>query len=157
MRNVASRSSQHSKMFGQPASWQTVCRPSRLTSSCSSVYCGPIRARVLIHSGFRSIGVAALRTSNRNNLRPSGAGAAGAGAAAVAGAADAASGRAPETGWRGLWVTRPLYAGRGDEPNGVGPGAAGWDRVSAQRDGATDGEPDGVSSVIRRPGSGLAG
>ena len=30
MRKVASRSSQHSKMLGQPASWQTVCRPSRL-------------------------------------------------------------------------------------------------------------------------------
>ena len=28
MRKVASRSSQHSKMLGQPASWQTVCRPS---------------------------------------------------------------------------------------------------------------------------------
>jgi hypothetical protein len=27
IRNVASRSSQHSKMFGQPASWQTVCKP----------------------------------------------------------------------------------------------------------------------------------
>ena len=31
MRNVASRSSQHSKMLGQPASWQTVCRPSDFT------------------------------------------------------------------------------------------------------------------------------
>src|SRR6266852_4251601 len=31
MRKVASRSSQHSKMFGQPASSQTVCRPSLRT------------------------------------------------------------------------------------------------------------------------------
>src|ERR1035438_5222851 len=31
MRKVASRSSQHSKMLGQPASSQTVCKPSRLT------------------------------------------------------------------------------------------------------------------------------
>ncbi len=37
MRKVASRSSQHSKMFGQPASSQTVCRPSRRTSVFSSV------------------------------------------------------------------------------------------------------------------------
>ena len=56
MRNVASRSSQHSKMLGQPASWQTVCSPSDFTSACSSRYSGPILARVLIHSGFFSIG-----------------------------------------------------------------------------------------------------
>ena len=74
MRKVASRSSQHSKMLGQPASWQTVCRPSDFTSFCSSVYCGPIFARVLIHSGLRSMGVSALRTSRRSSLRPSGAG-----------------------------------------------------------------------------------
>ena len=72
MRNVASRSSQHSKMLGQPASWHTVCRPSRFTRPCSSVYSGPIFARVLIHSGLRSIGVSALRTSSRSSLRPSG-------------------------------------------------------------------------------------
>ena len=47
-------------MLGQPASWQTVCSPSRFTSACSSVYCGPIRARVLIHSGLRSIGVCSV-------------------------------------------------------------------------------------------------
>ena len=74
MRNVASRSSQHSKMLGQPASWQTVCRPSDFTSRCSSRYSGPILARVLIHSGFFSIGVSALRTSSRSIRRPSGAG-----------------------------------------------------------------------------------
>ena len=73
IRKVASRSSQHSKMFGHPASWQTVCNPWLLTSSCSSRYCGPIRAVVLIHGGFFSIGVLALRTSRRNGLRPSGA------------------------------------------------------------------------------------
>ena len=72
MRKVASRSSQHSKMLGQPASWHTVCRPSDFTRFCSSVYCGPIRARVLIHSGFFSMGVWALRTSRRSSLRPSG-------------------------------------------------------------------------------------
>src|SRR6478735_3594887 len=60
-------------MLGQPASWQTVCRPSDFTRLWSSVYAGPIVARVLIHSGLRSIGVSALRTSRRRSLRPSGA------------------------------------------------------------------------------------
>ncbi len=73
MRNVASRSSQHSKMLGQPASSHTVCRPSRFTSDFSSVYAGPMRARVLIHSGFFSMGVSALRASRRSIRRPSGA------------------------------------------------------------------------------------
>ena len=41
IRKVASRSSQHSKMFGQPASSQTVCRPSLWTRVLSSVYDGP--------------------------------------------------------------------------------------------------------------------
>jgi hypothetical protein len=74
MRNVASRSSQHSKMLGHPASWQTVCSPSPFTSPWSSLYAGPILARVLIHSGFRSMGVCELRTSSRRSLRPSGLG-----------------------------------------------------------------------------------
>src|SRR5690242_3766496 len=73
MRKVASRSSQHSKMFGQPASWHTVCSPSDFTSFCSAWYSGPILARVLIHSGLRSIGVSALRTSSLSSFRPSGA------------------------------------------------------------------------------------
>src|SRR3954447_4624398 len=73
IRNVASRSSQHSKMFGQPASWQTVCSCSDFTSFCSAWYSGPIFARVLIHSGLRSIGVSALRTSSLSSFRPSGA------------------------------------------------------------------------------------
>src|SRR5450432_564387 len=60
-------------MLGQPASSQTVCRPSRLTRLLSSLYSGPITARVLIHSGLRSIGVWLLRTSRRSSLRPSGA------------------------------------------------------------------------------------
>src|SRR3978361_1016085 len=60
-------------MLGQPASSHTVCRPSRLTSPLSSLYSGPMTARVLIHSGLRSIGVCALRTSRRSSLRPSGA------------------------------------------------------------------------------------
>ena len=59
-------------MLGQPASWQTVCRPSDFTRFWSSVYCGPIFARVLIHAGLRSIGVSALRTSRRSSLRPAG-------------------------------------------------------------------------------------
>src|SRR3954453_9879905 len=57
-------------MLGQPASWQTVCSPSDLTSDWSAVYSGPILARVLIHSGLRSMGVCALRTSRRSSLRP---------------------------------------------------------------------------------------
>src|SRR3954453_10472925 len=60
-------------MLGQPASSQTVCKPSRRTKPFSSVNSGPIRARVLIHDGFFSIGVSLLRTSSRSSLRPSGA------------------------------------------------------------------------------------
>src|SRR6478735_6480328 len=60
-------------MLGQPASSQTVCSPPERTSDFSSVYCGPVRARVRIHGGLRSIGVSALRTSRRSSLRPSGA------------------------------------------------------------------------------------
>src|SRR4051794_26358233 len=59
-------------MLGQPASSQTVCRPSRRTSDFSSVYSGPVRSRVLIHSGLRSIGTWLLRTSMRSSLRPAG-------------------------------------------------------------------------------------
>src|SRR6266566_997706 len=73
IRKVASRSSQHSKMFGQPASSHTVCRPSRLTRLFSAVYSGPVRSRVLIHGGFLSMGVWLLRASRRSSLRPSGA------------------------------------------------------------------------------------
>src|ERR687884_210770 len=60
-------------MLGQPASSQTVWSPSRRTRPLSSVYSGPIRARVLIHGGFFSMGVRLLRTSSRSSLRPSGA------------------------------------------------------------------------------------
>ena len=73
IKKVASRSSQHSKIFGQAASWQTVCNPSVETRDLNFVYSGPITALVFIHSGFRSIGVCALRASIRSNLRPSGA------------------------------------------------------------------------------------
>src|SRR3954467_8485895 len=59
-------------MLGQPASSQTVCRPSRRTSDFSSVYSGPVLSRVLIHSGLRSIGTWLLRTSRRRSLRPPG-------------------------------------------------------------------------------------
>src|SRR5215213_9961163 len=61
-------------MLGQPASWHTVCSPSDFTRLCRAVYCGPMRARVLIHSGLRSIGVSALRTSRRSSFLPSGTG-----------------------------------------------------------------------------------
>src|ERR671917_2277018 len=60
-------------MLGQPASSQTVCRPSRRTRDLSSVYSGPVLSRVLIHSGLRSIGTWLLRTSRRSSLRPPGA------------------------------------------------------------------------------------
>ena len=73
MRKVASLSSQHSKIFGQAASWQTVCSPSDATRERSLVYSGPMLARVLIHSGLRSIGVSVFRASMRSSLRPSGA------------------------------------------------------------------------------------
>src|SRR5699024_1014886 len=73
IRNVASRSSQHSKILGQPASSHTVCSPSRRTRDRNSLYSGPIVARVLIHEGFFSIGTCELRASTRSILRPSGA------------------------------------------------------------------------------------
>src|SRR5688572_10520625 len=60
-------------MLGQPAAWQTVCRPSRFTSPCSCVNSGPIVALTLIHGGLRSIGVCAFRASMRSIRRPSGA------------------------------------------------------------------------------------
>src|SRR5918998_4797723 len=60
-------------MLGQPASSQTVCRPSRRTRDLSSVYSGPVLSRVLIQSGLRSIGTWLLRTSRRSSLRPAGA------------------------------------------------------------------------------------
>src|SRR4051812_25119675 len=59
-------------MLGQPASSHTVCSPSRLTRPLRAWYSGPMTTRVLIHSGLRSIGVCALRTSRRSSLRPSG-------------------------------------------------------------------------------------
>src|SRR5215207_7248378 len=59
-------------MLGQPASSQTVCRPSRRTRDFSSVYSGPVLRRVLIHSGLRSMGTWLLRTSRRSSLRPAG-------------------------------------------------------------------------------------
>src|SRR5690349_12066580 len=80
MRKVASLSSQHSKMLGHPADWQTVWRPSDFTRLWRAVYSGPIFALVLIHSGLRSIGVSALRTSSRSSLRPSAEGLGGMGA-----------------------------------------------------------------------------
>src|SRR2546430_15106973 len=60
-------------MLGQPASWQTVCRPWRFTRLFSAVYSGPVRSLVLIQGGLRSIGVWLLRASMRSIRRPSGA------------------------------------------------------------------------------------
>ena len=63
MRKVASLSSQHSKMLGQAASWQTVCSPSLFTIECSLVYSGPIFAVVRIQLRLaldRGLGVARL-------------------------------------------------------------------------------------------------
>src|SRR6478735_5474742 len=73
IRKVASLSSQHSKMLGQPASSHTVWRPSFLTRFLSWTNSGPIWTLALIHSGFRSTGVAAFRCSMRSIFRPSGA------------------------------------------------------------------------------------
>src|SRR5687768_7450728 len=84
-------------MLGHPASWHTVCRPSDLTSDWSCLYSGPILARVLIHSGLRSIGVSALRTSRRSSLRPS---AFGAGAGACVTSANCTPGAQPGRHWR---------------------------------------------------------
>src|SRR4051794_2955783 len=105
VREGGSRASPHSKMLGQPASWHTVCRPSDFTRFCSSRYCGPNLALVLIHAGFFSTGTAALRTSSRSILRPSGAGVAG----------------ALEPGSVGAWVTRSGYAATYLDPNRGGP------------------------------------
>jgi hypothetical protein len=72
MRKVASRSSQHSKMLGQPASWHTVCRPSRLTIEWISEYCGPILAVVRIHDGLLldgGLGVASLHAQQASAVR----------------------------------------------------------------------------------------
>src|SRR5699024_10912570 len=73
MRNVASRSSQHSKMFGQPASSHTVCRSCLRTNDFSEAYSGPLCAFALIQAGLSSIGVWELRAATRSIRRPSGA------------------------------------------------------------------------------------
>ena len=73
-------------MLGQPASWHTVCNPSRETSPRNWVYSGPILALTLIHGGLRSIGVSALRASIRSMRRPSGATVAGRAGCSVVGA-----------------------------------------------------------------------
>src|SRR5919109_172100 len=60
-------------MFGQPASWHTVCSPWSRTRSRSARYSGPVRSRVLIQGGLRSTGVWLLRASIRSSLRSPGA------------------------------------------------------------------------------------
>src|ERR1700712_3943854 len=85
-------------MLGQPASSQTVCRPSRRTRDFSSVYSGPVFRRVLIHSGLRSMGTWLLRTSRRSSLRPAGSSgepAAGVGTAVSLMTCTVPAGRAP--------------------------------------------------------------
>src|SRR5688572_15637876 len=54
-------------MFGQPASWQTVCSPPSRTRSATAAYSGPVLSLILSHSGLRSIGVSALRASMRSS------------------------------------------------------------------------------------------
>ena len=44
---------QHSPMFGQRASWQTVWSPRSSTARLTLAYCGPPPARILSHSGLR--------------------------------------------------------------------------------------------------------
>ena len=61
------------KKLVQREGLHTVCKPSARTRPLSSVYAGPVRTRVLIHGGFRSIGVSLLRASRRSIRRPSGA------------------------------------------------------------------------------------
>ena len=51
--NVAVPRSQHSPMFGQAASWQTVCSDSALIISVSSRYFGPPGSGTLNHGGLR--------------------------------------------------------------------------------------------------------
>lgn len=51
---VAVPRSQHSPMFGQAASWQTVLRPSAAIWFFSSRYFSPPGALTLNHSGLRS-------------------------------------------------------------------------------------------------------
>src|ERR1022692_1898623 len=150
IRNVASRSSQHSKILGHPASSQTVCSPSLRTSCLSSVYCGPVRSRVLIQGGLRSIGVWLLRASRRSMRRPSGASTTAPGY--VRRAADATDARfAVETAPGGKWprvtavppLTRlpePSYAGTaardrypGDLLGGRAPGPPAGSRPRCRR------------------------
>src|SRR4051812_10487762 len=59
-------------MLGQPASWQTVCSPSRFTRSATAAYSGPVLSLIFSHSGLRSIGVSALRASTRSRRRAPG-------------------------------------------------------------------------------------
>src|SRR5699024_10642203 len=73
MRKVASRSSQHSCMLGQLASWHTVCRDAPETRSLIALYSGPVFAVVRIQDGLFSMGVSAFFASMRSKRRPSGA------------------------------------------------------------------------------------
>src|SRR3954447_16430625 len=99
-------------MFGQPASSQTVCRPSRRTRDFSSVYSGPVFSRVLIHSGLRSIGTWLLRTSRRRSLRPAG------------------SIRAPEDGvGAAVSLMIPTVPAHADAPGARGNGGVELDRA----------------------------
>src|SRR4051812_24073402 len=66
--NVAVPRSQHSPMFGQAASWQTVCRLSSAIFALSSRYIGPPGMGTLNHLGLRS---RMSRTSGPRTFRTS--------------------------------------------------------------------------------------
>src|ERR1022692_3380456 len=144
IRKVASRSSQHSKMLGQAASSQTVCRPSRLTSCLSSVYCGPVRSRVLIHGGLRSIGVWLLRASIRSSLRSPGA------STTCLGYVGAAGHRAVALAGRGFGPVWLVELDRGEHPAGRAPPAQ-VDRGAVQpgQDPAGAGDQEHVPGAHR--------
>ena len=74
--NVAVPSAQHSNMFGQPASSQTVTRESSRIVERSLTISGPIRACALAHSGLRAemdtpwAGSTPASTSRRSSALP---------------------------------------------------------------------------------------
>src|SRR5215475_4551428 len=109
-------------MLGQPASWQTVCSPSRWTRPRTAVNSGPIVALILIHGGLRSIGVAALRASMRSIRRPSGAtcpAPPGAGERSVV-TVRAYAGVGPLSGEQGRYATDVTYRRRSAPVAGTG-------------------------------------
>src|SRR4051812_339148 len=155
-------------MLGQPASSQTVCRPSRRTSDFSSVYSGPVLSRVLIHSGLRSIGTWLLRTSRRSSLRPAGSSGeppdgepAGVGAtgslmiSTVPGDADAPAARSGGVGGRGGQTC--LSAGPAVGPSSLPPPELKGSGASLPLTVASSGPSPSTSWASRTPMSDSAG